>query len=328
MVYIDLRFFHNSKAYGILNSIIGYGIFNTDIKYIVKGDFLISYLKDKGIDEERIVLSHWIFQLKVIRGCTIISPIQRFSADSLLLRVFGIIKLQIFVHDLHFLSKNTLLKSEFSGFKSKLKSSLYLFNILHNDGVLVFSHLVQRQLNFFFNIKSFKVTAKRVFYLDEIDLKSVRDIPKQFDYFIPLTDLNYKGLWALDKLIFDKKDALILVNKKYLSIVKEKLVLKNVKIKVVSATIESDLELAKAYAISKVTLCLSRFEGFGFMPYEAAFFNSIPVVLNYTSYVEIPDDVFLKIKNDKLITIPCSDHISFPIATKNYIVNHISTFFK
>lgn len=328
MVYIDLRFFYNSKAYGILNSMIGYGIFNTDIKYIVKGDFLISYLKDKGIDEERLVASNWIFHLKVIRGSIIISPIQRFSADSLILRVFGIIKLQIFVHDLHFLSKNILLKSEFSGFKSKLKSSVYLFNILHNDGVLVFSYLVQRQLKYLFNINSFKVTAKRVFYLEEFDLHAVRDISHQFDYFIPLTDLNYKGLWALDKLIFEKKDALILVNKKFLSIAKEKLLLKNAKIKVVAATIDSDLELAKAYSISKVTLCLSRFEGFGFMPYEAAFFNSIPVVLNYTSYVEIPDNIFLKIKNYKLITIPCSDHISFPTGTKNYIINHISTFFK
>ncbi|MDD2303654.1 MAG: hypothetical protein PHP53_03075 [Prolixibacteraceae bacterium] len=324
MEIIDLRIFHNSKeALGLLNAMAGYYYFDSKIKYIVNKKWMTDFLLDQQIPFLNIVHINSFFDLKIIYGSTVILPIQRSKIDIILLRLFRQIKLTTFVHDLHFLSKQDLLKKEFVGKNIFLKKYIYLFVIYFTDNILVNSDIVKRQLKIILKKDSVRNTLKRVFLLDKSESDSNKKENRTIDYFLPLSTREYKGIWVLDRLIFENKNSTILVDDKYFNKVNSLLIIKNPYIKIIKRDLTKDSDLAKAYSSSKATLCLSRYEGFGYIPYEASSFGSIPFVFNCSAYIEIPDDVFLKLRIAKNVIIPTLDHLLFTDKMEVYSRKHI-----
>lgn len=324
MELIDLRIFYNSNnAFGLLNAMVGHFYLDSKIKYIINKKWMIDFLLENNIPIQNIIHINSFFDLKKIFGNTVILPIQRSKFDIILLRLLCLISLTTFVHDLHFLSKQSLLKREFVGKYFFIKKYIYLFVIFYADKILVNSDIVKRQLKILLKKDSEKNTLKRVFLLDKseyvITTKGIRAI----DYFIPLNTREYKGFWALDKIVFENQNSTLLIDEKYYVKAKNILIAKNPYIEIVKMDLSLDSYLAKAYSISKATLCLSRYEGFGYIPYEACSFGSIPFVFECSAYIEVPDDVFLKLKIAENVEIPSLNNFLFTDKMEEYSKNHI-----
>jgi len=301
----------------------GYFYSDPQIKYLVNKNWMVEFLLDHNIPIKNIVFVNSFMDLKKIFGYSVILPIQRSKLDILALRFLRRIQLKTFIHDLHFMSTNNLLKKEFVGKKIALKRYIYLIVIHSVDQIFVNSNLVKRQVMILLKKESTLKSIKRVFVFNKNEYNEIKNVNKTIDYFIPLSDRDYKGFWVLDRIKFEKPDAKVLVDKKYFDRAEKLLRKKNPNIRLLMRDLSLDIALAKTYSSSTATLCLSRFEGFGFLPYEAGSFGSIPIVFDCSAYIEVPDEVFLKLKIGDNIGIPSVDHLSFPKGTKKYSNEHI-----
>jgi glycosyltransferase involved in cell wall biosynthesis len=319
---IDMRVFTDLSARGMINAMIGESTNDDSINYLAHDAGIIKLLIENQIENKRIIS---IENLKKLTKCPnskylIISPLQRFKSDILLMRIFRIIEIGTFVHDLHYLSRREALKSEFLGFTKKLKKYVYNFNIFIADILFVDSALVSRQIKKIFNRDTIRVDIKRVF-ISEAKEKIANS--KKFDYYLSLNNRFYKGLWALNKIHFEQSDAKILIDMRFYDIIQKELFRNNPGLKIYIQDLDSDTELQNAYKNSTATIYLSRHEGFGFVPYEAAFFNSIPITLNCTTYLEISKSILKKLPLQKIISIPKLSDIERNIEFQNLARKHI-----
>lgn len=319
---IDMRIFTDLRARGMINAMIGESVNNENLIYLTNNTNAINLLIENQIKIDNIIsfgdLKMFLKNRK--SRYLIISPLQRFRLDILLLRVFGKVKIGTFVHDLHYLSRREDLRKEFRGYASILKKYIYNFNILIADSLFVDSILVSRQIKKIFNRDSNRVHIKRIF-ISEINVES--NCNKKFDYYLALNSRFYKGIWALNKVRFMQQDAKILIDKKYLDIIHEDLLRNNPELKIYSQDLESDTALQNAYKYSSATLYLSRHEGFGFVPYEAAFFGSTPITLNCTTYLEISKNILTKIPLENIISVPKLADLNNNICFLNLAKKHI-----
>lgn len=317
--YIDLRILRGNKAAGIMNACIG--LYYRNQQYV----YIHSHAHKKTLDKYKIPESNRL-QLRTWRSYAsicfseIILPLQRPSLDIFFLSVFRIVELSCFVHDLHFLINKPLLKNEFVKDKfSSLKKLIYLFTIKYVKHVYVDSLLVKRQLASLFNIKAERVNLLRVFCSE--DYQTIEPQAQKYDYFIPSSQRLYKAFWALERIYFESPSPIIVVPKGYLHKVSASLIKNNPNVKVYEKDTTSDANLIECYRQSRFTLTLSRYEGFGFTPYEAGYFNSIPIVLNCSSYIEVPRKAFLKINISPKILIPwsLSENINYTDLCKEHV---------
>jgi hypothetical protein len=294
--FIDFRILSSAKARGLINAMIGYKLIDPEVVYLVNQLWQKELLLENGVKRDKIVEVNRIADLRVISGGHVILPIQRARIDILILRLLRRISLAAFVHDLHFLSRRSLLRKEFRGRFDLLKKYVYSFSIKYVDEILVDSRLVQRQVRRIYNRTSKIVKLMRVFSIDSTRGSNSPAKVRDIDFFIPLSDCDYKGLWALSKLVLMDKSARILVNNIFLDRAEAFILKKNPCCTVIGVNLSSDTQLSEAYGRSKCTLVLSRHEGFGFSPFEAAAFGSSPIVLNCSSFIEVSKSCFYKIK--------------------------------
>lgn len=305
---IDLRIFRNANALGLLNAMAGYFHVDPVVRYLVDQHWMSEFLRRQKIPDTQIVHVTGLGDLLALRRWTIILPLQRARLDMVVLRLLGLITLKTFVHDFHFLSRRPLLAMEFSGRAAAVKRAIYLMVIRHADGILVDSRLVQRQVRRLFHRDSTLVTLKRIFVRDDIG-PVAGDQPPRVDYFIPLSGRRYKGSWALDRLQFENPRSRVLVDSSHADEVRRLIGPRNPQVEIVHRDLRPEAALIGAFRDARATLCLSRHEGFGFAPYEAAFFGSIPVVLNCTTYIEVPREAFVKLPLAAPITVPAADRL-------------------
>ena len=305
---IDLRIFRNASALGLLNAMAGYFHVDPGVHYLVDQPWMGEFLRRQKIPDTQIVPVTGLRNLFALRRWTIILPLQRARLDMVVLRLLGLITLKTFVHDFHFLSRRPLLAMEFSGRAAAVKRAIYLMVIRHADGILVDSRLVQRQVRRLFCRDSTLVGLKRIFARDDIAPAAGGQAP-EVDYFIPLSGRRYKGSWALERLQFENPHSRVLVDSSHADEVRRLIGPRNPHVEVVHRDLRSEAALIDAFRDARATLCLSRHEGFGFAPYEAAFFGSIPVVLNCTTYIEVPRTAFVKLPLAVLITVPAADRL-------------------
>lgn len=304
--FIDFRILSSPEARGLINAMIGYKAIDPNVFYLVNQLWQKDLLLDNGVKGDKIIQVNFISDLKVILGCKVILPIQRARVDILFLRLMRRISLAAFVHDLHFLSRRALLRKEFAGRSSFVKKYVYSFFINYVDEILVDSSLVQRQLKRVYNRPSKIVNLVRIFSLDSAKGSSGPSNARDIDFFIPLSNCDYKGLWALSKVIFKDASVRILVNSEFLHRAEAFIRKRNLFCTIIGADLSSDMQLSAAYGRSKCTLVLSRHEGFGFSPFEAAAFGSSPIVLNCSSFIEISKDCFYKLKVSDEIQVESS----------------------
>lgn len=325
--FIDLRFFKSMVAMGIINAMVGYYYLDRNIRYIVNNEELKDYLLSMGIDPDSIVLLTKMTDYRIIIGSTIISPFQRIKIDVLLLRILGLIKFKCFVHDLHFLSKKKVISVEFKKPDIYFKSFIYKSVIRFADHIYVDSIFVKRQLSLFFNKKSEVKVLKRVFSFTKNQIDSISKLNKSYDYFLSLSNRSYKGLWGLSKLKFEDKNATVLIDKRFFDQAKSLLSKNNPNLVLKKTDTKTDFGLSKAYKSSKATISLSLYEGFGYIPYEACFFKSVPIVLNRTAYNEVPTNTFFKIDGIKSMVIKSISSLNFnhnmSLIAKKHIVKRI-----
>jgi len=317
--YIDLRILRSDNAAGIMNACIGLYHRNQEIMYIHNYEHIKTLDKYKIPKSNRLEIKTWRSYTSIC-FTEVILPLQRPSIDVFLLSLLGVVELSSFVHDLHFLIDKPLLRKEFQIDKlSYLKKVIYLLTMKYVKHVYVDSLLVKRQLASVFNIDAERVNLLRVF--DSEDYQIIESQAKKYDYFIPSSQRLYKSLWALERIYFESPNPIVVVPKGYSHKVSAGLIKNNPNIKVYEKDTTSDANLIECYRESRYTLTLSRYEGFGFTPYEAGYFNSIPIVLNCSSYIEIPGNVFLKINLSPKIFIPSSlpKNISYSKLCKEHV---------
>lgn len=305
---IDLRIFRNASALGLLNAMAGYFHVDPNVRYLVNQPWMVVFLRRQRIPDTHIVPVHGLRDLLALRRCTVVLPLQRARIDVIVLRLLGLITLKTFVHDFHFLSRRPLLAMEFSGRTAAIKRALYLLVIRHADGILVDSRLVQRQVRRLFHRESSLVALKRIFVRDDTAAAPAAQ-PPAVDYFIPLSGRRYKGSWALDRLEFENPRSRVLVDSSRAAEVRRLIARRNPHVEVIHRDLRPEAALIAAFKAARATLCLSRHEGFGFAPYEAAFFGSVPVVLNCTTYIEVAREAFVKLPLGNPITVPSADRL-------------------
>lgn len=321
--FIDFRILSSPRARGLINAMAGYRLIDPSVLYLVNQQWQIELLLNSGVKREKIVEVAGIGDLRVISGGHVILPIQRARLDVLILRLLGKISLTAFVHDLHFLSRRALLRKEFRGRLDLFKKYYYSLCIKGVDEILVDSRFVQRQVRYIYNKPSKIVQLIRVFSINLPSDGEVLSHVRDFDFFIPLTDCDYKGMWALEKLFFKSKPSRILVNIIFSDKVGALIRKRNPHCDVVGVDLSSDSKLALAYSRSKCTLILSRHEGFGFSPYEAISFGSSPIVLNHSSFIEVGIDCFHKKSSSEDISIEAPDQYPMPPGAKRLALRHI-----
>lgn len=327
--FIDLRFFKSMVAMGIINAMVGYYYSDRNIRYIVNNKELKDYLLSMGIDPDSIVPVTEMSDYRIIIGSNIISPFQRIKIDIFLLRILGLVKFKCFVHDLHFLSKKKVISVEFKKPNIYFKSFIYKSVIRFADYIYVDSIFVKRQVSLFFNKKSEIKVLKRVFNFTNNQLDSIDKLNKSYDYFLPLSNRSYKGLWGLSKLKFEDKNASVLIDERFFDQAKSLLSKNNPNLVFQKTDTKTDFGLSTAYKSSKATISLSLYEGFGYIPYEACFFKSIPIVLNRTAYIEVPTNTFFKINSIKSMVIKSISSLEFnhnmSLIAKKHIVKRNNT---
>lgn len=319
---IDLRIFRNDHATGLLNAMAGYFHVDPTVRYLVDQSWMGEFLRRQKIPDTHILPIDGLHDLIALRRWTIILPLQRARLDIVVLRLLGLITLKTFVHDFHFLSHRPLLAMEFPGLVAVVKRAVYLMVIRHADEILVDSRLVQRQVRRLFHRNSTLVCLKRIFVCNDL-VSIATDRCRSVDYFIPLSGRGYKGTWALERLQFENPFSRILVDSSHVEDVERLIGAKNPHVEIVHRDLRPEAALIDAFRDARATLCLSRHEGFGFVPYEAAFFGSVPVVLNCTTYIEVPGDAFIKLPLDKTINVPPSDTLAPRIATQELAMRHV-----
>lgn len=94
--------------------------------------------------------------------------------------------------------------------------------------------------------------------------------------------MEYKGIWALKDLVFKDQKSKILINKKYENQFRALVADKNPVLQIESMDLTDDKDLAKAYMMSKVSVTLSRYEGFGLCLMRLLFWISSS---NYEPYI-------------------------------------------
>lgn len=321
--FIDFRILSSPKARGLINAMVGYRLIDPRVLYLVNQLWQKELLLESGVKRDKIVEVAGIADLRVISGGHVILPIQRARLDVIILRLLRKISLAAFVHDLHFLSRRALLRKEFRGRLDLLKKFVYSLCINGVDEILVDSRFVQRQVRRIYNKPSKIVQLTRVFSINLASDGNVLSDVRDFDFFIPLTDCDYKGMWALEKIVFKSKPSRILVNIMFLDKVEALIKKRNPDCSVVGIDLSSDSKLALAYSRSKCTLTLSRHEGFGFSPYEAISFGSSPIVLNHSSFIEVSSDCFYKKRSSENILIEAPDQYPMPAGAERLALKHI-----
>ena len=319
---VDLRIFHNASALGLLNAMAGYFYVDPNVRYLVDQPWMGDFLRRQKIPDGHIVPICAPRDLIALRGWTIILPLQRSRLDIIMLRLLGLITLKTFVHDFHFLSRRPLLAMEFKGRAAAIKRVIYLLVIRYADEILVDSRLVQRQVRRLFRRDSTLTRLKRIFVHDDL-VSTASDRPRSVDYFIPLSGRKYKGAWALDRLQFENPFSRVLVDSSHVEEVQRLIRPKNPHVEILHRNLRPEAALIGAFKDARTTLCLSRHEGFGFVPYEAAFFGSTPVVLNCTTYIEVSRDAFVKLPLDNPINVPPADKLAPSIASQMLARQHV-----
>jgi hypothetical protein len=299
---IDMRILKDRKSFGLLNSTVGLQNIFKGIRYLVNQEWSKDLLINSGIDPSLIILSKNPFIDFLYIGYQIVFPIQKPNLLFKILSFFNLITTHIIVHDLFYLSGNKLLKNEFNGIASEIKKIYYNHTIKNANYLYSFSTLVKRQLFLKFHKKCKLIDNQRIFLIN----KNINNCNKKYDFFLPLSDRIYKGFWILDRIYFKDSDVVLCINSKYYEYAKSILQKNNPSIKFVSLDLKTDESLVEVYKCSKFTLCLSRFEGFGFSPFEAATFESIPVVLNISAMIELDKNLFNKLKLEQKINIEIS----------------------
>jgi hypothetical protein len=319
---IDMRIFKNINALGLLNAMLGYRYVNPGIIYLVNKSWMFDFLRLHQVPDEQIVSISGLRDLINLRKLTIILPMQRPRMDIIFLYFLGCIRVKTFVHDLHFLSRRPLLAIEFADPTFFIKRLIYLLAIRFSDEIFVDSNLVRRQVMKVFNRNSTLVILIRYFLSNDVSSVRVHE-DVSFDYFIPLGSLRYKGIWALDRLLFDDPFSRILVDSSKAEEVHRLVSARNPHVVIIHRDLRSETALSSAFRDARATLCLSRHEGFGFAPYEAAFFGSIPVVLNCSAYLEVPRGVFVKLPLGKIIPVPMSSNLASNMAFQVLAKRHV-----
>ncbi len=301
--YIDFRIFRDRSALGVINAMIGVGLNNKNIKFLINKKWHKEILLNNKIKAENIIKLNF-FNLYMLYNQDITLPIQKLSLDIFFLNLLRLAKMNTFVHDLHFLSNKRILKKEFEGIKKYISKCIYIVVISFSNQIYVDSKFVQRQVKKIFNRKP---VVRKIFRIFRNIDKHEQD--REYDYYFHLTALEYKGIWAIKDLKFKDGKSKILLNKKYENQFKALVIDKNPMLQIEGIDLTEDKDLARAYMVSKVSVTLSKYEGFGFMPYEAAFFGSVPVIMNNTSYIEISKNHAYKINAEILKSFPSSYEI-------------------
>jgi hypothetical protein len=203
-----------------------------------------------------------------------------------------------------------------------IKRLIYILVIRYADEILVDSRLVQRQTKKLYHRNSTLICLKRIFFYDDYAL-TAPERPRKADYFIPLSGRKYKGGWALDRLQFEDPFSRVLVDSLHVDEVQQLIRPKNPHVEIVHRNLFPEAALIGAYKDSKATLCLSRHEGFGFIPYEAAFFGSTPIVLNCTTYIEVSRNAFVKLPLNNTISVPSANKLTPSIASQKLAKQHV-----
>jgi hypothetical protein len=281
---VDFRLFKGVSAIGMINAMIGYVVDNPKCFVLInqKNDELIRLLKKYEIGPRRIITkaSEAEFNNKIV---TFLLPFQRVPFDIFVKAMFGKACLQTFVHDLHFLSSRVLLRGKDNFIVRKIKAFLYLLTIKFSTQIFVDSQLVGRQISYILGRETRLYHLRR--YFKKLDVP-VSPKSKDIDFFIKLDVREYKGLWALDRVIFKNPNSCVGIEAKHALLALPALSRRNPHLRYVLLDSTTEIDLIRAYMRSKVVLCLSRHEGFGFLPYEAAYFGSTPVTLKATSFIE------------------------------------------
>ena len=286
-VYFDMRLFKGIAARGMINASIALLITNPNIRILINpnNDQLIDLILRHGIDEDRLIKGRIILMSFKFYSSTIILPFQRALPDVAVMAMLNFVTLETFVHDLHFLSRRALLTPNVSGLTHGFKKAWYLATIFLARTIYVDSTLVRRQIRLLFKRETIKVPIQRVFLSS--DAGSSHEVKRDLDYLIKLDGREYKGHWCLDALRFGNPTAIVGVEKGFFPEVKRILLAENPNLVLKPVDVLSDADLISAYRRSVNVLCLSRHEGFGFLPYEAAFFGSNSIVLRCSSFIEV-----------------------------------------
>ena len=331
--FIDLRIFNSNKARGMLNAMFGLYYVDMNIRYLIDSNWMYYLLRANKIPDKNILYLNSFKSYIHLIGKNIILPFQRSCFDILIMKLLFLVSLSTFIHDLHFLSNRTLLKKEFSIDKNKfhkfllqkLKFFYYIFIIYISNYLYVDSKYVKRQIISIFKMESSLVPLKRIFLRsDIISINQPNVNSRKYDYYIPLTELKYKGLWALHKLVFENTTATVVLDSKFYDLASSILLRRNKYLNLLWEDLSHDSGLIEVLSNSKSTLCLSRYEGFGFVPHEARFFGSIPIVFNCSSFIEKPSDFFIKINlSNNTVFVPDIRNITNLYNFNNYENNHI-----
>lgn len=287
IVYFDMRLFRGIAARGMINASIALLFNNPNIKILINphNGELVDLILRHGIDEDRLIKVRVNMMSLKFYSSTIILPFQRALPDVAVMAMLNFVKLETFVHDLHFLSRRALLAPNASVLTHRLKIAWYLVTIFLARRIYVDSTLVQRQIRLIFKRETVKFPIQRVFLSGDAD--SSNDVSRDMDYLIKLDAREYKGHWCLAALRFGNTQATVGVEADFFHEVKKILLIENPNLIIEKVDVLSDADLIAAYRRSVNVLCLSRHEGFGFLPYEAAFFGSNPIVLRCSSFIEV-----------------------------------------
>ena len=310
-----MRVFRNKNAFGLINAIVGHYYFNENVTFLIDSNWAEQMLLDSDIPSSHITKYNFFHFFSFVIGSKVVLPIPRACLDIFLLKILGLVDISTFVHDLHFLSKSKLLSNEFSGKLFYFKKFVYILTIRISNNIFTDSRLVKNQIKKLFGRNSLIIPVKRVFSLKNNRNVLLGDSRRPYDYFIPLSNRLYKGFWALDRLVFENLNATIVVDSKYYTLVSKILLKSNPNVLIFHCDLSSDGALIDVYRNSKYIICLSRYEGFGLSPYEALYFGCIPFVFNCSSYLEVPNLVFNKIRINKKVFIPASNNtVDFDLA--------------
>ena len=289
---VDLRILQDLGAKGLTNAMIGlYFQKENEISFITDNHDVKDYLIKFGVKGNDIYKSDLASYKKLFFGeLRLVMPIQRALLRDIMLSFCGLLKFDIFIHDFHFLSKRKLLLTNENFFTKKIKKLYYFLTISVSREIYCDSTLVQRQIKKLLQRNAKMVKLVRIFKKSSIP----NNLPetKPHDYLIKLDVRSYKAEWALNKLKFRDKTARVAIDKNFFYEARKIIRQKNPFLNLIPVELHTDSQLIKAFQNSKVFLCLSRHEGFGYLPHEAQYFGCKSLVLKTTAFLGDDSDFF------------------------------------
>jgi|SaaInlStandDraft_1057018.scaffolds.fasta_scaffold81561_1 hypothetical protein len=281
---VDFRVLKNQASKGLVASCIGLSFTFDHPYFLCDAEWQCSELKMAGVSDDRIMNFFSFFKLLMSgEKLEVIAPIQRPKVDTIILKVLGYIKLSTCVHDLFYRSNQKLLKMEFQSYFFLLKRLIYDITIKNVDEIYAFSKIVERQIKIVFKRTAVKIDNKK--------LLPVRTNygDRGYDFYVILSNRKYKGFWKINDIRFPK-GSVVAINENY----RDRINFGD-DIDVVLID-DSDEEHLASYQNSKCVVAVSRYEGFGFVPFEAGYYGAIPIILNCSAMIELPSEYFIKLR--------------------------------